>query len=648
MSIISLSDKSLLLFSPIYRRNRLIPVCLFMFIFFIDSSAQTLEGIGINHRDSVQVNNLGILFNHHGNIYTWFGRGKYLFSKSDMTLSVTEEFSSNIVESTQKFIQDNQNLKIGLTDKLFDEIKYTIRLNSTVFSDDKSIGISNAFTHDALGGIIYNPFRQFSVMALGGWKFDNQVGNKDNGASFLINSRLENYDVEGYISNIEAEWTNDYLNPRFNGNRWMNVTVQKRFSPGAYNNLSFFHRNFDKDFYIMSNNDGSNNIERRNEKNLLIVDELFYMPDDWLSLSLATFFSTKDVIKSLKTKSLDFISSNIFDSKIEELKIDLVFQVNTDFDWMKNSFKIGLNQREENHQLEYYEGVSRNYYMSRSKSESYKDNTSISNFISFSNYFSLSSSNLLSLRGIYSLLRYDTPSDNNYDDRDEVHILFNIADEHKFSNNLLIRTLFEFNRYRTIFIFGERSANNQSNNIIKLNIFSDYNYQNILRTKNLFEVLANYTVYDYRDKIISLRNLAFRQFQFFDSTSVNFSIRTGLDFFSNIRLSERGELFWDEFKEKPADFYFDETYSLTFWIKSGTLWKFGAGYKTYSQKRYVYEKNKKKLDYEQLNHGPTFYVDHDFYEKFKIRFEGWLEYLSTDNTSGSINKNMNIDFFYYF
>jgi hypothetical protein len=611
--------------------------------------AQTSNDKTVVSVDSLQKNdNYGIRYDHQGNIYTWSGRGKHLYNKSDLSLLINEEFNSNIIESSQRYIQDIQNFGIKLSDKLYDGFKYTVRINSTIYSDDKSIGISNAYTHEALTGITYLPFNYFSVSALGGWKFDDQMGIKDNGASFLLNSKLENYNLGGYLSNLEAEWNSDYLSPRNNNNRWLNLMIQKKFSEVAWNNLSFFYRNFDKDFYIVSNTIDDFNIEKRRENNLVIADELNYIPDSWITMSMSAVFANKDVTKKLKNKSVETLTSNIFDSNIDELKIDLILQVTTDFGWMKNYFKIGVNEREEDHKLDYYEGVSRNYYVSRSKSESYKDNTSTSNFISFSSYFFLSEKNNLNVSSMYNILRYDTPSDNNFDDRDEVQMLVNVIDEHKFNKNFLLKTLFEFNRYRTIFIFGERSANNQSNNILKFSAFTDYTYSQLLKTKNMFEVLSNYTVYDFKDKIASLKNLAFRQFQFFDSTIINLSKIIAIDFFSNIRLSERGELFWDDFKEKPADYYVDQTYSFTIWYKESEFIKFGIGYKTYSQNRYIYKSNVKKLDYTQANHGPTGSMVYQIDNDFNLRLTGWYEVIVNQGRLTAKNKNLMIDLFYFF
>lgn len=623
-----------------------IVVCFLMISSHYHLNAQTYNEYSKDSVFNELPSSINSRFDHHGNIFYWIGKGKYLLKKKDFNLTVNEEFTSNIVESNQKYIQDFQFLNIKLYDSFFDDVKYCMQINSNIFSDNKSIGISNAFSHTGLFGLGYNPVSYFWLSALGGWSIDNQMGNKDQGLSLLFNTKVNNYDISGYNTSLEGEWNIDYLNPRLNNQKKISLFIQKRFSSEAWTNFNFFYRIFDKDFYINDVILKKLNIERRGEYNFNFSNEINYLPTPEIWLSLNSNFSNRKVNKSIKYKSIENLTSNIFDSRINEFKLDLLFQVSASFEKIRSNFKFGTNQREENHTLDYYEGVSKNYFINRSKSESYKDNIATSSFLALYNNISITENNNLSVFGLYKLLRYDTPSENNYDDRDEIQLLVGITDEHKFQDNLNIFFNFEFNKYRTIFIFGERSANNQSNNILKFSTYSQYYYQNLFKTKNFFEVLANYTVYDYKDKVLSLKNLSFRQFQFFDSTLVNLTKYINIDLFANVRFSQRGELFWDSFKEKPADYYVDETYSVTLWLNNNN-YNIGLGYKTFIQTRYTYKANDKIFDYKQINSGPTAIISY-ITEIFNLKIIGWLETIYFQNSTHQTNRNLVFDMFYYF
>jgi hypothetical protein len=592
-------------------------------------------------------NSLNTYFNHQSNIYTWFMRGNYSYLKNDFLLNINEDFTSNILESNSLYIQDLQNLKINVSDKVFNDVKYVVQFDSKIYSDDRSIGISNAFTHNWMAGLEYAPFQYFSVMGLGGWKYDNQIDIKDNGSSFLLGTKLKDFDLGGYISSINTELSADYLSSRQNNNQYLGIGVQKRFSEVAWNNLSFFYRKFRKDFYIIAIDIPTTNIEKRTEQTIVFNDEMYYILASWASISLDINLSDKRVTKSLKDKEVEKLSYNMFDSNADEFKIDFLLKTQINFSWLISNFKFGINQREEKHTLDYFEGASTNYYISRSKLESYKDNTSNMNFISLSNTLLLSTKNSLLINGLYSLLKYDSPSEDNYDDRDEIYSLISISDQHIFNDRFSMITFLEYCKYRTIFIFGQRSANNLTNQILKVGVSTNSLLLDRLFTKNNFEVLANYTIYDYKNQIYSLKDIAFRQFRYVDSSSIRVVGKLGVTFYMNLQLSERGELFWSNFSEKPADYFIDRTIEIICWFNQSEEIKYGIGYKIYSQSRFVYSLGEKKLDYKQNNHGPVSNITYCIDDVFFVQFYGWYEIIKYQN-SISTNKNLFINLSYYF
>ena len=112
-----------------------------------------------------------------------------------------------------------------------------------------------------------------------------------------------------------------------------------------------------------------------------------------------------------------------------------------------------------------------------------------------------SNTNSIRLQGASSLLRYDTNSELNFDDRDE--LLLNGMVSHRYYNfkNFFVETSFEYNSSVLNYIFKEKSSNNNKNSVYKLNSYSVFKPVEGVATKNFFQVLANYTVYKYEDII---------------------------------------------------------------------------------------------------------------------------------------------------
>ena len=73
-----------------------------------------------------------------------------------------------------------------------------------------------------------------------------------------------------------------------------------------------------------------------------------------------------------------------------------------------------------------------------------------------------------------------------------------------------------------------------------------------------FQVLANYTVYDFQDIISSVKSYSFRQLNLKDSLVTRFNDKVGSDIYGEIKFYERGELNWKEFSSRPVNYYEDK------------------------------------------------------------------------------------------
>jgi len=80
-------------------------------------------------------------------------------------------------------------------------------------------------------------------------------------------------------------------------------------------------------------------------------------------------------------------------------------------------------------------------------------------------------------------------------------------------------------------------------------------------TVNTFEVLANYTVYDFEYLTSTISSFTFRQFAWVDSSILSLTGRLAVVWWNNIRYYERGELQWSDFSERPRSFIEERTYN---------------------------------------------------------------------------------------
>jgi len=150
-----------------------------------------------------------------------------------------------------------------------------------------------------------------------------------------------------------------------------------------------------------------------------------------------------------------------------------------------------------------------------------------------------------------SLLRYDTPDTNNFDDRDELRISGSFLAQHLFSAGLKLQLMLSVNLYHMVYLYAERSADNNWNRVLRLTARGFYAPTPELSLYQSFEVLANYVDYDYEQVFEETRSFVFRKFVADDSLSWHVTSHSQLYAESRLQLEENGRLYWDRWAERP-------------------------------------------------------------------------------------------------
>jgi len=175
-----------------------------------------------------------------------------------------------------------------------------------------------------------------------------------------------------------------------------------------------------------------------------------------------------------------------------------------------------------------------------------------SNRLMFISGLSANVTNNDSLYGYFSVskFQYDTPDTNNFDDRDELRLNSRFVAFHRFSPVLNFEVQASVNLYHMVYIFGERSADNNWNRIFLLRPIIYYHPAERFRLKQSFEVLANYVDYDFEDKSVLTKSFVFRKFSVDDSLQYSIAPGTTFLFDYRLQLEENGQLSWEEWTEK--------------------------------------------------------------------------------------------------
>src|SRR4030095_6478017 len=299
------------------------------------------------------------------------------------------------------------------------------------------------------------------------------------------------------------------IDPRKKSLIYTRLYLERPFDNGlARNDFDGIFSRIRKDFYFPADINSKiqygikNNIEKRIETIGRFFDRFDYTVSDALA-----FIVTLNPYYRRVTKEETYIpvtptlQPSIYDTDIQELSIAGDVTMNLQLKKMDIQLKTFYRERDEKHYLINPERINQNFVNIIENNEATKNNHSNVFQLNSNIYYNINLMNRFELSGSAVILKYDTPSQVNYDDRDELGYLIYLA--HRFNNlrNLILVTSVDLNLYHTVYIFAQKSSNNNWNRVLRFTSKSYFTPSDNFRNVGVFSVLANYTVYDFQDII---------------------------------------------------------------------------------------------------------------------------------------------------
>ncbi|MFI5252891.1 MAG: hypothetical protein ACHQQQ_10740 [Bacteroidota bacterium] len=603
----------------------------------LPSRAQT--GYDVSHPELSTVNPGAALngfsfgFDKLLNTYHWNGLGNVNGSAGSLRYSLNEQLLSTVILSDTKLMRDEQLFGFNLQQHWSDLFGGVVRESSYVLSDNQSSGIGAASVHTLFGGVDYRPFDKLMMEPLAGIRFDNQIGQRDRGPSYALSVLSDDIDFGGYKTHLNGRVRYDRLDPRILETHNDTVRIERYFPDQTRNVLRMTYNRTRRDFYFPADTvvksvfGVANNIETRTENIFDIGDSLGYPVAPRTFLTLQGNISSRSIGRDVRYKNYSATPQPFLNSTIDEFKLDgsamFTYSIPSG---INAAFQFAYYERDESHSLEPSDSVSTSLFTSLSDVEARKNNNSQRRSLMLSLSKEFTPSDKLEFSGSTSILRYDTPSPENTDTRDELRDLLGLTYNHRFTSYFSARTLLEVNLTHLVYLSAERSADNTWNRIFRLSPRIEYTPSENFFSFNTFEVLANYTTYDFEFISPSVRSYAFRQFAFIDSTSIAVTKRFSLGWYHYLRFYERGELQWNAFTEQPLFYFEDKTYLGTARFRVNENLVFSTGIRYFNQSRYKYTGAERELDNFLRSVGPVTVVELNFGARTRIFLNGWYEH----------------------
>ena len=511
-----------------------------------------------------------------------------------------------------------------------------ISANNTSLSDDRNtllnktkINYLTLFSEVQLTkDILISPF--------GGYSNNIQVGEEDTGPVYGFEGAAKNLSFPDFSINSLFKFRNEDILPRRNLLRYFDLSVNNPFNPSVTNLLSGRFTSSRKDFYFPADSiisttfDIVNNIESRTETNYFAEDKLRYRElFNNVDFEISGTVNWRTIDRDTRYKSTEVQSKNIFDTNIEELILSLGSTLFYRTGSFNSSLSFNFGERDEKHLTKRFDEIDESFYEQRSELESRKNNNSTRATIAFNSDYDFSRTDKLVFSLYYNKLRYDTPSDDNDDDRDEILSIARL----RYSKNLSPFFQAFINSEATlshiVYLFAGRSSNNNINRVLRLAAGGYYQGANV-SSLNTFEVSANYTVYDFEDLNSSLRSISFRQFIATDSSRISLSNRFAFVITGYIKLSEQADLNWGEFAERPSRFLQEIFAVPKIMLTYNSAW-FGIGLRYFSLNTFKYDELTRIPDTRYSSYGPLVEIIYNVYGALNLLIDGWYEFISINN-----------------
>jgi hypothetical protein len=596
-------------------------------------------------------NTAGILFDRNLNTLNWIARSAIDTSVAGCGFSFRGLYGSNTIildptgSTPRRTLQSTQhNLALLTSVPIVPLIHAQTQWTSLQFSDTKDVGLSNVSSRSALAGIEYTPFPFLSITPMAGYRWDNQANVVDRGPSYTAAAAAHDLDIDGYRMSAATQYHQDVLDPRLLASHVTRAGVQKSFSPVTRDSLDVGVYQTRREFYALADS----SIESRIENVFSFTNLLDYEVASTVLTSFSVTVSSRGLDKNLRWRGAAPVVTSRFDTRIDEFRLDTYIQAlyRSDDGASLASLRFAHSERDETHAAKPVADAPANVavlFADQNRQEHMKDNTTRRSTLSGSLAFPVSTSDRFAVATAASILRYDTPSMLNVEDRDELLVTLAVGSTHRLSPVLDLAVALDASLKHLVYLLRERSANNTINRVLRLAPRVTYRPTGNVTSINAFEVLANYTVYDFENELAQVKSFSYRQFGWMDSTSVALTRRLGVDGYVYVKLYERGQLSWNAFTERTQNSFIDQTLALQVWCMPMRGLFCAAGIRSFSQRRYVHGVKGRTLESHLLSVGPTCTIRWEAGPHSSIGLQGWYERRSQTDAATKGRATMTMD-----
>lgn len=603
-----------------------------LFLFACNLPAQ------IQNNFNAENNQLVLGFDKFANIITFTGDLDYLLNSKYGSISLNQNYSGTSIINANSF-RDDESLSFQYYYPIFENLFANYELNWRLNADTRSIGFNELQRFNSLAGISYKPINELNLSVLAGIENNTQIGVSSAGEVYKTSAELMSYNLDNY--QINSKFSGEYLeldDSRKNSDLSFNISAFRDFDVSDNIAVDFNYKLLSRDFLISSFSEINDFlVENRIESRVGGIFGLNYKLSERLQTVIGFSAADLDVSRAYRTPIIEESQTGVM-RKLNELQLNLDAKIIYSVDKLTQEFNFRIDTRNEKNLIQNKWDIAESDLTRLRNSEQQRDNISSKNTFISKTLYQFNRKQSLQADYNISILRYDTPSNENYDDRDEFSTFGRLSYRRIYSPFLTMELNAEMQMIHLVFLKSQRSSLNNWNRIIKFSPVLYLNYSNF-RMEPRLEVLANYTVFDFESISPNVNSFSFRQISYKDSMNYQITDKINIKSRFVFRYFERGILYWNNFKETPQSTNQELLADILLNDKINENINIGLGVKYYNLNQQNLGINS-SLVLDQESVGPQVAITAHFLSGSQVTISGWYEF--QNSASGGAREIPNI------
>jgi hypothetical protein len=535
--------------------------------------------------------------------------------------------------------------RLLLTAPVVDRFSLASLSTASGITDNQNIGINNITRFGSMAGFSGMVEDGLRAALLGGWISDAQIGRRDNGAQYSAQAQLLPIQANGYTLSGEAVSSQEFISPRRNASDEAQATAELR-TPDATIHAHADVMHTERDFYFSDSTSlpftgQPFNIEQRKEDNVSGVLSTDYFSGDGLRLHFDGETGNRTITLHDAYKTIALPNAHI-DTRINQFTVSGTASAGMPVFGSVLNLRMRYEEFDETHGVigapENTPGALQQQAQIEAQKNSIARRTQLSGDVAIP-----VGADSLMIASTFGVLHYDTPDTNNNDDRDELDAAIHIAYQTRYSPFWLWGAYADIFLHHLVYLFAEESGNNSWNRIIRLAPFVVVSPVSTFRSRASFEVLGNYTVFDFQPLITSVKSYSFRQLDIHDSTTIDVTMTLQISAYGDIRWYEHGSLDWTSFSERPIDRVREWTYGVILQKRFTPVLTLSAGVHVFTRFTSDYNGGGLYIPAQTLKTlGPDAGLQWQVSRWGTLLFNGWYEFVQDGDLPAQIVPNLSM------